>query len=586
LQTDERAVGAGAAFAVLEALVGLARITAEELDTAAALDAFSEAMARVIPHDWVNVAYLEPDGRRFHLLGTFLSRPGEPQAAHYTAEVATDGSPFRHTLRTGEPRVVHDYPNDPLWAQAEPQVRALVEQLGLRAGLGVPLRLRGRVIGALIFASRQPGCYGAEHVQLAQRFADYLAPFVENLRLYAIERQQRAQLAARHAITQALVASLEVAEVFPVFAEAARALVPHDRVGVALLSDDGTALERLAVAAHDQRQVTWGDRVRLRDTGLRVVIERDQGLWCADAQHDPRVALPHDRAAVRREGIRSAICVPLRAKGRAFGVLTFACAEPNRYSEQALHAAQQIADQIAPFLDNVRLYRQVRTLAAAEERNRLAREVHDTLVQGLVAIALQLDAAEALLPPDAPATPRVIRARELTRRALAEARRAVQGLPPSALEHCTLREALEAEVGEFRQRTGLAATFTCRGRLPPLDAQRAAALLRIAQEALHNVEKHAAAQRVRVLLAARTRPPGVLLRVEDDGRGFDPRRLRPAGDGGYGLAGMRERARLAGGTLIVQSRPGAGTRLIARLPVPPPTALPPPADAAGAAQRR
>lgn len=566
MQTDEPAAGAGAARALLDALAGLGRITAEELDTAAALDAFSGAMARVIPHDWVNVAYLEPDGRRFHLLGTFLRGSAGAGATHYTADATTDGSPFRHTLRTGEPRIVADYQGDPLWARADPRVRALVEQMGLRSGLGVPLRLRGRVIGALIFASRQPDRYGAEHVQLAQRFADYLAPFVENLRLYAIERQQRAHLAALHAITQTLIASLEVTDVFPVFAEAARALVPHDRVGVALLSEDGSTLERLAVAAHDRTPVAWGDRVRLDETGLRLVIEREQGLWSADAQNDPRVVLPHDRAAIRREGIRSVVCVPLRAKGRAFGVLTFACTAPHRYSEADLRAARQIADHIAPFLDNVRLYRHVRALAAAEERNRLAREVHDTLAQDLVALALQLDTASALLPPDAPAARYLAQARELAQRALAEARRAVRGLQPSALENRTLRDALEAEVAAFRQRSGLAATFTHRGRLPPLDAQLAAALLRIAQEALHNVEKHAAAQRVRVLLAARTRPPGVLLRVEDDGRGFDPRSIRPRGDGGYGLVGMRERARLLGGSLTVESRPGAGTRLTARIP--------------------
>ena len=558
-----------AELAVLEALGGLARITAEELDTAAALGAFSGAMARVIPHDWVNVAYLEADGQRFHLLGTFLTQATGQVPAHYTADVHTDGSPFRHTLRTGEPRVVNDYPSDPLWAQAEPRVRALVEQMGLRAGLGVALRLRGRVIGALIFASRQPGCYRPEHVERAQHFADYLAPFVENLRLYAIERQQRAQLAALNAIGQTLAASLEVADVFPVFATAARTLVPHDRVGVALLSEDGTTLERLAFAAHDQHQVSWGDRLRLADTGLRVVIEREQGLWSADAYHDPRVVLPHDRAAVEREGIRSVICVPLRAKGRAFGILTFACTEPGRYSESELRAAQQIADQIAPFLDNVRLYRQVRALVAAEERNRLAREVHDTLAQGLTAIVLQLDTAEALLPPDAPATPMVVQARELARHALAEARRAVRGLQPSALVNRTLVEALEDEVARFQQRSGIPASFERPAQHLALADSQATALLRIAQEALHNVEKHARARCVRVRLAfdPSAAPPVASLVVEDDGTGFEPGQEQPTGDGGYGIPTMRERARLVGGSLIVDSRPGAGTRLTARVPL-------------------
>src|SRR5207248_3160184 len=170
-----------------------------------------------------------------------------------------------------------------------------------------------------------------------------------------------------------------------------------------------------------------------------------------------------------------------------------------------------------------------------------------------------------------------------------EARRAVWGLQPSPLEHRTLGEALEAEVAGFGRRSGVAASFELRGEPLPLDAERATALFRIAQEALHNVEKHAQASRVRVELEFRTEGglgPGagpargaVLLRVADDGRGFATEDVQPTADGGFGLTGMRERARLAGGTLEIESAPGWGTRLVVQVPLARAPAAPEPAAA-------
>ncbi len=584
--------GLATRLALLDALAGLAQVTAASHDSTTTLDGFSAAVRPLIPHDWVNVAWLEDDGRCFHLLGAVIDKAGGCPGGPQEGDLATDGSPLPYTLRTGEPQVIDDYHADPRWADTAPAVRALLEREALRAGLVVALRVGGRVIGALVLASRQVGQYTASHLTIAQHIADQLAPFVENLRLYAIERRQREHIEALNAIGQTIAASLEIDAVFPIFATAARRLVEHDRVGVALLSDDGLAFERLAFAAHDPNGFSWGDRVLLADTDLTLVLRDEAPIWSNDLRTDPRVQKERDRRTVKQEGVAGLICVPLRANGRIFGILTFTTLAPGRYHELDVGVAQQIADQIAPFLDNVRLYRQVRALAAAEERNRLAREVHDTLAQGLTAIALQLDAANLLLPPGADAAPLVTEAREMTRRSLEEARRAVWGLHPTPLEHRTLGEALEAEVAGFGRRSGVAASFELRGDPLPLDAERATALFRIAQEALHNVEKHAQASRVRVELEFRTEGglgPGaepargaVLLRVADDGRGFATDDVQPTSEGGFGLTGMRERARLAGGTLELESAPGWGTRLVAHVVLA--TALAAPAAAAPAAE--
>jgi signal transduction histidine kinase/DNA-binding NarL/FixJ family response regulator len=562
---------------LLDALAGLAQVTARSLDSATALDGFSAAVRPLIPHDWVNVAWLEEDQRRFHMIGAMASKGEEACAECQEGDLATAGCPFlAHTLRTGQPQLVDDYPADPRWAVSSPEVRALVTRAELRAGMSVALRVGGRVTGALVLASREPGEYAASHLAIAQQIADQLAPFVENLRLYTTERRQREHIEALNEIGQTIAASLEVEDVFSGFATAARRLVAHDRVGVDLVSDDGAAFEPLAWAAHDTGTFSWGQRVPLDETDLTLVLTNDAPLWSNDLREDPRVVKERDREAVQKEGIAGMICAPLRANGRPFGILTFTTVAPAHYGETEVGVVQQIADQIAPFLANVRLYRQVRALAAAEERNRLAREVHDTLAQGLTAIALQLDAASLLLPAGASAAPLVTEARELTRRSLEEARRAVWGLHPSPLENRPLAEALEAEAAEFSRRSGVAVSFDLRGEPVALDVERATALFRIAQESLHNVEKHAEASRVRVELQFRAADPpepgaeraaAVVLRVADDGRGFAPETVQPTPEGGFGLCGMHERARLAGGTLEIESAPGWGTRLVVQLPL-------------------
>jgi DNA-binding NarL/FixJ family response regulator/signal transduction histidine kinase len=587
---ESAAEALAARLALLDALAGLAQVTAGSHDSTTTLDGFSTAVRPLIPHDWVNVAWLEEDGRRFHLLGAVVDEAGGCAGGPQEGDLAADSSPLPYTLRSGEPQVIDDYQAGPGWADVAPAVRALVEREGLHAALIVALRVGGRVIGALALASRQVGQYSEQHLAIAQHIADQLAPFVENLRLYAIERRQREHIEALNAIGQTIAASLEIDAVFPIFATAARRLVEHDRVGVALISDDGLAFERLAFAAHDPNGFSWGDRVLLADTDLALVLRDEAPIWSNDLRTDPRVQKERDVRTVKKEGVAGLICVPLRANGRIFGILTFTTLAPGRYSEHDVAVAQQIADQVAPFLDNVRLYRQVRALAAAEERNRLAREVHDTLAQSLTAIALQLDAADLLLPPGADAAPVVTQAREMTRRALEEARRAVWGLHPTPLENRTLAEALEAEVAGFGRRSGVAASFELRGEPLALDAERATALFRIAQEALHNVEKHAEARRVRVELefrveggaGAETARGAVLLRVADDGRGFATEEVQPTPDGGFGLTGMRERARLAGGTLEIESAPGWGTRLVAHVVLA--TALATPSAGAPAAE--
>lgn len=211
-------------------------------------------------------------------------------------------------------------------------------------------------------------------------------------------------------------------------------------------------------------------------------------------------------------------------------------------------------------------------LAAAErhagtlaERERLAREIHDTLAQGLSSIQLLLRAAERALPRDSAAAGHIEQARRAAQDNLAEARRFVRALAPPDLEQ---PGSLEAALRRLCERTaGPRARFSLTGTPVPLPTPYEVALLRIAQSALANTVLHAEAERAEITLTFME--GSVTLDVVDDGRGFDPERCEPSPDGGFGLPAMRARAESLGGTFAVESAPGQGTAVAVGLPLNP-----------------
>ncbi|MBB5104384.1 sensor histidine kinase [Streptomyces spectabilis] len=230
--------------------------------------------------------------------------------------------------------------------------------------------------------------------------------------------------------------------------------------------------------------------------------------------------------------------------------------------ERTNAALQQALDENAAL--HAQLLLQAREAGVADERRRLAAEIHDTIAQGLTGIIAQLQVVTNTPDPRAART-HLDRAADLARHSLGEARRSVHNLAPAALEHDALPEALDKTVRGWAERTGVRADFTRTGTAEPLHDEVEATLLRIAEEALANAARHAAATRVGVTLSYMAGE--ITLDVRDDGRGFDPRALPARGRaGGFGLDGMRARAERIAGALTVESEPGGGTAVSARVP--------------------
>jgi signal transduction histidine kinase len=228
-------------------------------------------------------------------------------------------------------------------------------------------------------------------------------------------------------------------------------------------------------------------------------------------------------------------------------------------------AARERADALAA--ENARLAAGAALSATLSERNRIARELHDTIAQGLTAATMQLEAAQRALDRDpGRARARLARAHELARATLADVRRSVWLLGAPLVDGPALGAALDDLVARFAERTGIRASYAHTGGGLDLDSERAAQVLRIVQEALQNVERHAGAGTVEVR-SARAADGCVSFCVRDDGRGFDPARPPASLDGGgFGLSSLRERAHLAGAALLIDSAPGRGTLVRVSLP--------------------
>jgi two-component system NarL family sensor kinase len=261
------------------------------------------------------------------------------------------------------------------------------------------------------------------------------------------------------------------------------------------------------------------------------------------------------------DGLRYHATVPLYAHGKHLGVLNVASTDWRQLSPDDLQLLYTIGDMLGVAVERARLFERSTQVGAVEERNRLAREIHDTLAQGLTAVSLQLESADALLEVEA--DPNRIRqmvqqALQLTRANLEEARRSVLDLRAAPLDGRTLVEALLL----LAEEASLPVDLLVSGGNQPLPPRVETGLYRIAQEAVNNACRHAEASQIIIKLLAT--PQVVSLLVEDDGIGFD---VDDVSSSRFGLLGLNERVKLLNGRLQIESSVGQGTRIEVEIPL-------------------
>ncbi|HEY0944577.1 MAG TPA: PAS domain-containing protein [Opitutaceae bacterium] len=301
------------------------------------------------------------------------------------------------------------------------------------------------------------------------------------------------------------------------------------------------------------------DTVRVRNVDAPDSAWYD---WSSDT-----VVNPISQSMARRLhalGIVATLAVPMFDAGRVTGLISVRFARQRSFPVEDVELARALAHQAVLAIQLMRLSRQSRQAAVVEERNRMARDIHDTLAQGFTGVIVQLEAAEDARSRGLTreADEHLSRARALASDSLQEARRSVRALRPRALTGKNLCAALEELVGRMTAGTTLRGECNAQGHAPPLPDEWETNLLRISQEALTNALRHAGARTFSVCLVFEAQ--GIRLELRDDGSGFDP----AAQHEGYGLPGMKERVDAMGGSLMIASGAGRGTTIVVSLPLP------------------
>jgi two-component system nitrate/nitrite sensor histidine kinase NarX len=378
-------------------------------------------------------------------------------------------------------------------------------------------------------------------------------------------RKRVAELSALNQITQTMTLWTELPEALKAVGETLAWLFDRAAIAIWRLDEQRATLTRLVAVMHGQTEL-GGPTLALVDDAEAMRVVTRASTVVLPAQE--RGSLLFQRNGSLPASFAGGMVLPLQVRGQVIGLLALQpTASQRAYTPADVALAQTIAGTLANAIENARLFEQAQAAAAEEERRRLARELHDSVSQALFATTLTAETLPKLWEANPTAGRQALEdLRLLTRGAQAEMRTLLVELRPSTLTRAPLSDLLATLVMAAAAKTHATfdAQLTPTPLLPP-DVQ--IALYRIAQEALHNIAKHAQARQISIRLT--TAPPlangasrpwrgSVSLAINDDGCGFDPSRTAA---GRLGLGGMRERASGIGARFKLTSRAGEGTQV-------------------------
>jgi len=431
--------------------------------------------------------------------------------------------------------------------------------------LGVPVVLRGVAYGDLYLTEKAGGEeFTAEDEEVVTLLAAQAAVAIENARLYESATRWSRQLETLHEVVRSIVDETDVERLLRLVCARLRELTGA-RLALAAVAGDRDGDLRVVAADGADAEVAAamvGHRLDRRHSKMGVVLDRRQSARVDSLYDDPDVA----QAEARAMGARTGLYVPLVAHGRGLGVLAVhdKLTASGRFTDGDLRLAEIFGARaaIAVALSERVARDTVRRVVSAQEaeRRRLALELHDETGQALTSILLGLKAIGAAKTEEE-AEQAEAEVRALVVQALQDVRALAVELRPAALDDFGLGSAAERLAQTFQERSGIETSVqaTLDDRLP---AEVETVLYRVVQEALSNVVKHAEAERVSIVVGQRDGT--VVATIDDDGRGFAEADVR---EDALGLVGMRERLALVGGTLEIESTPGAGTTVAAQVPV-------------------
>ncbi len=528
------------------------------LDLDRTLKEILERMNALVAFDAATIFLLDDARRELHVKAAL----GVPVALKEVKSFQVGEGVVGWVVRHGATALIQDSSKDARYKVTGPERRA-------KTVLAAPLRAQDNLLGALVLVRGAKEPFGPEHQRLVEAIASQAAVAIDHARLFETERASRRRAEALLATAQAGSEAVTTTELLQRAVKQVAFAMRATAAAIILPDEEGEIIE----AAFDAADPPAFGLELLRSqpvTALPLMAALQEAARPLLVQRTARPPL-FDDAFWSHSEAQALAAVPVRWQGRMIATLVVGFADPDRLTPAEVELLDEIGRQVALGMERLRLQARVQDqqneMVVVAERNRIARDMHDGLVQYVYALGLQLEHARDLVVEQPGAVAPVLTSSiQQTNHVLSEMRTFIYQLRPIIMKEKEIGQWVLDLCRQFQEATGI--PVEAEVGAPAEDALSPAisiALFRIIQETLANIYKHAEATRATVLLDFGT--SGARLVIEDDGHGFDVD-ARPARaiQQGHGLANIEERVRELGGTLALESAPDAGTRLEAVFP--------------------
>jgi len=532
---------------IAESLHEIATVLTGTLDQKTVLTTILEQLGRVMRYDGACISLLEGEDLVLaQAIGVSTSYLG------HRIPLAGETPPVL-VFKNGQAQVITDtatYPGWDRWAGSDT----------IRSWMGAPLGVGDTMFGLLTVDACEVAVYAEEDVYLLQTFASQAATAINNARLYEHAVAARERLAVLNRASQAIsAASPDPQQIYSEIHRAANRLVPCDALIITLIDQAGQEAEDVYLAGESGR---WPGRryPLLPKTLAAYMLRRGQSVRFEDLR-----ALPEDEIDLEMYGelmgARSGLAVPLRGRERLLGLLLVQSKAHGAYVDADQGLLELLAAHGAIALENAWLHEQAQVVAADAERQRLARELHDSVTQSLYSLTLLANGWGAMAEQGRLENPANCFSQlgGVGQQALKEMRLLIHQLRPPILEEVGLVGALQQRLDVVEQRVSVDTRLLTRGKVDDIPRVVEEHLFHIAQEALNNALRHSDATAITVSICEEK--GHIILAVEDYGTGFDP----TTASAGMGLTNIRDRAEVLGGEVLISSTPGAGSRVEVRV---------------------
>jgi nitrate/nitrite-specific signal transduction histidine kinase len=448
--------------------------------------------------------------------------------------------------------------------EKDARFKGVWNQLQERSYLNIPLLSRSTVIGSLSMVTPVGRFLSPREVEFLIAMGREIGIAIDNANLLAETKQREKQALTLSKLGVKISGSLALDEVLDVVAKAAQELMSAD-IGLIGLMDENRQDIVINAVVGACTNLFKNERMTVSDFGPWRVLNSGQPY--RTSVENSEFYILHDKDLIAHEQINSILAVPLHLGGNFIGLIEVMARDPRPFHRHDARLLMRLANQVVVAIENAQLYRQLHHLVVLEERDRLARELHDHLAQGLAYLKVKSSITDDLLSSRQieQAQESLLELKKASQALYTDVREEIFNLRTMVTERGDLYSTLQEYLFNYHAHYGLDIRIEAEKKcLSSFSPKVSSQLLRIIQEALTNIRRHSNAGEV--LINCAQVGEQICISVEDNGQGFYPTEVSKEGGQHYGLQIMRERAESVGGSLELISQPKQGTRVVVRVP--------------------